>query len=130
MEGQNTASIKAKELEEFAKTEKRLALKTMNAQPTQGEVRAAKCFEVLNDITDNAKTLDSSLKRHTSLFKRMKLSIGADNRDQILKDLETLSLEKYMDELAGATVEGAARCKTEKDIWSAVEVCGTMTTCT
>ncbi|KZS98144.1 ARM repeat-containing protein [Sistotremastrum niveocremeum HHB9708] len=110
MEGQNTASIKAKEIEEASKAEKRLLLRNLNAQP----------------VEDNLKALDSSLKRHTTLFKKMKLSIGADNRDQILKDLDTLSLEKYIDELAGATVEGAARCKTEKDIWSAVEIISTV----
>jgi len=48
--------------------------------------------------------------------------MATDNRDQIMKDIESLSLEKYVDELAGAVVEGLGRCKTEKDVWSAVEV--------
>lgn len=52
----------------------------------------------------------------------MKQSLGTENHDQILKDIEGLSLEKYVDELAGAAIEGIARCKTEKDVWSAVEV--------
>jgi regulator of nonsense transcripts 2 len=66
--------------------------------------------------------LDSSLKRHTGMIKRMRQSLGTDHRDQLLKDIDTLSLEKYIDEIAGATLEGIARCKTEKDVWSAVEV--------
>jgi len=53
----------------------------------------------------------------------MRQSMAADNREQILKDIDSLSLEKYVDEIAGAAVEGVARCKTEKDVWSAVEVC-------
>lgn len=53
----------------------------------------------------------------------MRQSMAADYRDQILKDVESLSLEKYVDEIAGAAVEGISRCKTEKDVWSAVEVC-------
>ena len=69
-----------------------------------------------------AAKLDSSLKRHTALIKRMRQSIGAENRDQILKDLDSLSLEKYIDEIASAAMEGVGRCKTEKDVWSAVEV--------
>jgi regulator of nonsense transcripts 2 len=69
-----------------------------------------------------SKALDSSLKKHTALIKRMKLSIGAENRDQILRDIEGLALEKYVDELAGAAVEGVGRCKTERDVWSAAEV--------
>lgn len=52
----------------------------------------------------------------------MRLSIGSDNRDQIIKDIDTLSLEKYIDEIAAAALDGIARCKTEKDVWAAVEV--------
>ncbi|KAH9929303.1 ARM repeat-containing protein, partial [Amylocystis lapponica] len=69
-----------------------------------------------------SKTLDSSLKRHTALIKRIRQSLGTENRDQIIKDIDTLSLEKYVDEIAGAAVEGIVRCKTEKDVWSAVEI--------
>ena len=68
--------------------------------------------------------LDSSLKRHTALIKRMRQSIGSDNRDQIIKDIDSLSLEKYIDEIAAAALDGIARCKTEKDVWAAVEVGG------
>lgn len=52
----------------------------------------------------------------------MRQSIGSDNRDQIIKDIDSLSLEKYVDEIAAAALEGIARCKTEKDVWAAVEV--------
>lgn len=72
--------------------------------------------------SEPTKALDSSLKPHTALIKRIKLSIGLDNRDQIIKDIDTLSLEKYIDEIAGAVPEGITRCKLEKDIWSATEV--------
>ncbi|KAG1716634.1 hypothetical protein ID866_512 [Astraeus odoratus] len=72
--------------------------------------------------TQESSKLDHSLKRHTALIKRMRQSIGVDNRDQILKDIDSLSLEKYIDEIASATLEGIARCKTEKDVWAAVEV--------
>ncbi|KAI0093344.1 ARM repeat-containing protein [Irpex rosettiformis] len=69
-----------------------------------------------------SKALDSSLKRHTALIKRMRLSLGSENHAQILKDIESLSLEKYVEEISGAAVEGIGRCKTEKDVWSAVEI--------
>ena len=48
--------------------------------------------------------------------------MALDNRDQIMKDIDTLSLEKYIDELSGAVMEGLGRCKSEKDVWGAVEV--------
>lgn len=72
--------------------------------------------------TGSSKPLDSSLKRYTAFIKKVRQSIGAENRDQLLRDIETLSLEKYVDELDGAVLEGISRCKSEKDIWSAVEV--------
>lgn len=56
------------------------------------------------------------------MIKRIRQSIGLDNRDQILKDIETLTLEKYIEEIAGAVPEGIVRCKFEKDVWSAAEV--------
>ncbi|KAJ7770128.1 ARM repeat-containing protein [Mycena maculata] len=92
--------------EERVRLAKRTSLKSLNATPT----------------TQESSKLDSSLKRHTALIKRMRLSMAMDNRDQIIKDIDSLSLEKYVDEIVGAAVEGVARCKTEKDVWSAVEV--------
>jgi regulator of nonsense transcripts 2 len=75
-----------------------------------------------NTLLQADASKDSSLKRHTALIKRIRQSLGVDNRDQILKDIESLSLEKYIDEIAGATLEGIGRCKTERDVWAAVEV--------
>ncbi|KAJ7072238.1 ARM repeat-containing protein [Mycena amicta] len=93
-------------LDERVRLGKRRSLKSLNATPA----------------TSESSRLDSSLKRHTAVIKRMRQSMALDNRDQILKDIETLSLEKYVDEIVGAAVEGMARCKTEKDVWSAVEI--------
>jgi hypothetical protein len=52
----------------------------------------------------------------------MKQSLALENRESNLKDIETLSLEKYVEEIASAAAEGILRCKTDRDIWSAVEV--------
>jgi regulator of nonsense transcripts 2 len=57
-----------------------------------------------------------------ALIKRLRLSLGVDQREQHLRDCEQLSLEKYVDELAGATAEGIGKCKTERDVWAATEV--------
>lgn len=70
----------------------------------------------------SSKPLDSSWKRYTAFIKKVRQSLGVENRDQLLKDIETLSLEKYVDELDVAALEGISRCKSEKDVWSAVEV--------
>ena len=68
-------------------------------------------------------SLESSLKRHTAFIKRAKQSIGIEHRDQLLKDIDGLTLERYVDEIATAVIEGVARCKNDKDVWSATEVC-------
>ena len=47
--------------------------------------------------------------------------MGIENRDQIIKDINSLTLQKYVNEIAVAGE--ILRCKTEKDVWSAVEVC-------
>ncbi|KAI0812376.1 hypothetical protein BC629DRAFT_1472459 [Irpex lacteus] len=93
--------------EEEARRLKRVALKELNINHAGQEP---------------SKALDSSLKRHTALIKRMRQSLGSENHAQVLKDLESLSLEKYVDEISSAAVEGIGRCKTEKDVWSAVEI--------
>ncbi|KZT24214.1 ARM repeat-containing protein [Neolentinus lepideus HHB14362 ss-1] len=102
----NTQAQAAKVDEELVRRKKRANLRKLNVVPNQ----------------ESSKALDSSLKRHTALIKRIRQSVGADNRDQILKDIDSLSLEKYVDEIVGAVAEGILRCKTEKDVWSAVEV--------
>lgn len=111
--------------EENIRHTRRVKLKELNAVPNDpGEmISFLETRRLLVSIfrVDAAK-LDSSLKRHTALIKRMRQSIGAENRDQLLKDIDSLSLEKYIDEIASAAVEGVGRCKTEKDVWSAVEV--------
>ena len=122
--------------EESARYTRRLALKTLNVfQPATGTVV---CRSILPSIshpvwyggtglilvpsTGSSKSLDSSLKRHTAFIKKIRQSVGAENRDQLLKDIETLSLGKHVDELDSAVLEGILRCKSEKDVWSAVEV--------
>jgi len=122
--------------EESGRYTRRLALKTLNiSKPANGTVvcrppsphipclarhGATELISVL--LTGSSKSLDSSLKRYTAFNKKIRQSVGVENRDQLLKDIETLSLEKYVDELDNAVLEGISRCKSEKDVWSAVEV--------
>lgn len=68
-----------------------------------------------------AKGYDSSMKRHGALKTRLR-TFGPDNVDAILKDIDALSLEKYITELTDGFVEGLQRCKNEKDIWCALQI--------
>ncbi|KAF8609017.1 transcription factor [Ceratobasidium sp. AG-I] len=98
-------STQSKEEEEKQKRTKRTELKKLNGAPSTP-----------------SKSLDSSLKRHSALIKRLRQSLGADNRDQVLKDIDGLTLEKYVEEIVQASIDGMSRCKTEKDIWAAAEI--------
>ena len=71
--------------------------------------------------TASAK-LDSSLKRHTTFLKRIKLGLGADNAPTNIKDIQQLSLTKHVEEIVANIPEGVVKCKSEKDAWAAVEV--------
>ncbi len=69
-----------------------------------------------------SQSLDSNLKKNTAYIKRAKQSIGHDARDQLLKDLPQLNLEKYLQELIQAVSEGLGRCVTAKDCLAATEI--------
>ncbi|KAJ3724609.1 transcription factor [Lentinula raphanica] len=113
----NGSSTSSKLDDERARHGKRAALKQQNMNP----VAKGTCVE--------SSKLDSSLKRHTALIKRMRQSMASDNRDQILKDIDALSLEKYLDEIVAASLDGISRCKTERDVWSAVEILSALHRC-
>ncbi|SGZ02313.1 BQ5605_C033g11201 [Microbotryum silenes-dioicae] len=67
--------------------------------------------------------LDTSLKRHTTLLTRLRSSIHTIvTLPAILKEIGSLSLDKYVEEAVGATFEGLAKCKTGPETWAAIEV--------
>jgi len=119
----NGAHVSSRTDDERARHDRRVRLKELNLNPGRQGSFLPLSFGNLSTLSTEFSRLDSSLKRHTTLIKRIRQSMAVDNRDQILKDLESLSLEKYIDEIAGAVTEGIARCKTDKDTWGAVEVC-------
>ncbi|CAG8586523.1 8837_t:CDS:10 [Ambispora gerdemannii] len=68
------------------------------------------------------KNLDSNIKKNTGFIKKCKTQLSAEYQTQLLKDIKTLTLEKYISEVVAAVVEGVQRCKAAADIWAAVEV--------
>jgi len=76
----------------------------------------------LVDVFKLAGSLDSSLKKNTAFIKRLRTSLNGDNQAALLKDISSLSLEKYIPEVVGAASEGLQKCKTVSDILAAVEV--------
>ncbi|KAK9370483.1 armadillo-type protein [Lipomyces kononenkoae] len=73
------------------------------------------------DVFQTSGSLDSSLKKNTAFIRRLR-TVNADSQGALLKEISTLSLEKYLSEIIGAAAEGLAKCRLTNDIWAAVEV--------
>lgn len=74
------------------------------------------------DLAKTSASLDSSLKKNTAFIKRIRTSLNADSQSVLLKEINTLSLEKYLSEIIGAAAEGLLKCRVINDIWAAIEV--------
>ncbi|ODV65807.1 ARM repeat-containing protein [Hyphopichia burtonii NRRL Y-1933] len=72
-------------------------------------------------FNSNAK-LDSSLKKNTGFIKKIRISINQDQYKNILKDIQTLSLEKYLSEIIVSISEGLVKVNKNDDILAAIEI--------
>ncbi|OXM78214.1 hypothetical protein C364_04151 [Cryptococcus neoformans Bt63] len=63
----------------------------------------------LDDARRPPGSLDSSLKKHTTLINKLKSSLLIGPADALIKDIDGLTLTKYLDEIVAAVVEGAAK---------------------
>lgn len=69
--------------------------------------------------------LDSNLKKNTAFIKKLRTpGLVADAKEGLVKDLTTLKVEKYVEEIVQAIPEGIGRCAKEKDVAAASEVGG------
>ncbi|WVQ81313.1 hypothetical protein IAT38_003436 [Cryptococcus sp. DSM 104549] len=64
--------------------------------------------------------LDSSLKKHTTLLNRLKSALLVGPSETLIKDIDGLTLTKYLEEIVAAIVEGASKGKGDPD--AAVDV--------
>ncbi|KAK6507741.1 hypothetical protein TWF481_006163 [Arthrobotrys musiformis] len=65
--------------------------------------------------------LDTSFKKNTAVIKKFRTSLTPDNTASLLKDIATVSLEKYLPEVISAVSEGLLKVKIA-EISTAVEV--------
>ncbi|KAK6525938.1 hypothetical protein TWF281_010981 [Arthrobotrys megalospora] len=66
--------------------------------------------------------LDTSFKKNTAVIKKFRTSLTPDNTASLLKDIATVSLEKYLPEVISAVSEGLLKVKLTGEISTAVEV--------
>ncbi|KAG4303994.1 hypothetical protein PORY_002647 [Pneumocystis oryctolagi] len=94
------------------KRRKKMELRNKNIETWEGS----------QGVFKTVPNLDASLKKNTAFIKRLRTGITADVHDQLMRDLKTLSLEKYISEIVGAVAEGLQKSKTSADISAAIEV--------
>jgi regulator of nonsense transcripts 2 len=73
-----------------------------------------------DDDSGPSGSLDSSLKKHTNLLNKLKTNLLVSPPDAIVKDIDGLTLTKYLEEIVAAVVEGASKGKGDPE--AAVEV--------
>jgi regulator of nonsense transcripts 2 len=71
-------------------------------------------------MTGPSGSLDSSLKKHTNLLNKLKTNLLVSPPDALLKDIDGLTLTKYLEEIVAAIVEGAGKGKGDPE--AAIEV--------
>ncbi|KAM0751324.1 ARM repeat-containing protein [Meredithblackwellia eburnea MCA 4105] len=87
------------------------------------ELRQANLASWASHTTETNGRLDTSLKRHTALLTKLKSSLhSAANAPAIVKEINSLALEKYIEEAVGAVFEGLGKCKSSTEIAGAVEI--------
>jgi regulator of nonsense transcripts 2 len=60
--------------------------------------------------------LDSSLKKHTTLLNRIRTLILVGPAEVIIKEIDGLTLTKYLEEIVGAVIEGVSRGRGDPDV--------------
>lgn len=61
-------------------------------------------------------SLDSSLKKHTTLLNRLKTLLLIGPAEPIIKEIDGLTLSKYLEEIVGAIIEGASKGKGDPEV--------------
>ncbi|KAJ6258274.1 hypothetical protein Dda_7193 [Drechslerella dactyloides] len=76
----------------------------------------------VSDVFAVKPPLDTSFKKNTAVIKKFRTSLTPDNTASLLKDIATVSLEKYLPEVISAVSEGLLKAKATGDINTAVEI--------
>jgi regulator of nonsense transcripts 2 len=73
------------------------------------------------DVFKTSSKLDSSLKKNTTFIKKIR-TISSDQYQNILKDITTVSLEKYLSEIILSISAGLLKISKGDDILAAIEI--------
>lgn len=69
-----------------------------------------------------SRALDSSLKKHTTLLNKLRKGFSIDQKEGLIRDVEGLTLGKYVEEIVDACVEGVSGLGAKGDVLAVAEV--------
>lgn len=93
------------------------------AFPQRREELAKQNAAAWDDLDPEAATgYDSSFKKNTAFIKKVKTAINEAQYKLLVRDIATLSLEKYLPEIIPAVFEGLCKISKPEDVAAALEV--------
>ncbi|ODQ55597.1 ARM repeat-containing protein [Saitoella complicata NRRL Y-17804] len=98
--------------EDRSRRERKRQLHHLNSRAWSGEPNLFK----------TSSSLDSSLKKNTAFIKKVRTALTAEKQAELLKDVQSLSLEKYLSEVVSGVAEGLGTCKTQAAVLAGVEI--------
>ena len=108
------AHVPAREVSETAKIAER--------EQWRAALRDANCKVWVEGPSSSDANLDTSLKRNSAFIKRLKQPNLGDAKDALLREVYTLSLAKYLDELVPSVPEVLWKNSQPKDRYAVVEI--------
>nr|ASF90185.1 hypothetical protein SPAR06715 [Bartheletia paradoxa] len=79
------------------------------------QLRDINLAAIEGESSESSASLDSSLKRHSALLKRLRAPIPSKDLPAVLTEVSKLAMSKYVDEAAAALVEGAVKARVIKE---------------
>ena len=96
--------------------------KSAEREKWRASLREANQHVWLHGPHGSGDNLDASLKRNSAFIKRLKQTNLADAKDALVKEVQLLSLTKYLDELIPSIPEILWKATALKDRYAAIEI--------
>lgn len=111
----HSPSIKLYMSDGQTRRQRRLELRDLNSRAWDGE-----------NVFEAPLSYDTSLKKNTAFINRCRVNLQEGSQATLLREVATLSLEKYFSEILAAICKGLVKCKSSSELFVGVEVCSAL----
>lgn len=95
--------------------QRRVELRALNSRAWDGE-----------QVFVPPESYDTSLKKNTAFINRCKVNLQEGSQTILLREVGTLSLQKYFPEILSALWNGLTKCRSSSELFVGVEVCSAL----